>query len=523
VFGPLLPLVLLIVLLLWLFRGTATAMVAIWSRSDTFAHAFLVPPLVAWMIWRRRDILSGLPLAPSPAWLIPIAMTCGLWLLGEAAGVNAATQFALLALVVLSVPALLGWPLARALAFPLLFLFFAVPIGEFMVEPMMDWTADFTVAALRMSGIPVYREGLQFVIPSGNWSVVEACSGVRYLIASFMVGTLFAYLNYRSTSRRLLFVAVSLVVPVVANWLRAYMIVMLGHYSGNTIATGVDHLVYGWLFFGIVIALMFMVGARFADPLDAPAPTPMTGVVRTGNVRARTPWWAALCVALLAALTLGIDARFLKSEGAQAERIALPEDLPGGWVVSEQPLSEWVPAFQNPGVVATRTYRSGRAAVGVWIGHYRHQSRDRKLITSSNSLVGLSSRTWLPVPAPSVSMQAGARAVTLRSALLRTPADPKATPTQRLRVLQVYRVARTLTANDTEARLQLAVSRLLGRGDDGAVLFFSTEVGEDGRGDVSLEDFVVRHLDAFIGAVDAAGAAGPSSTASVVDAVAARP
>ena len=127
-------------------------------------------------------------------------------------------------------------------------------------------TADFTVAALRASGIPVYREGLQFVIPSGSWSVVEACSGIRYLMASFMVGSLFAYLNYRSWRRRLAFVAVSLVVPIVANWLRAYMIVMLGHLSGNTLAVGVDHLIYGWVFFGIVIMAMFMVGARWSEP-----------------------------------------------------------------------------------------------------------------------------------------------------------------------------------------------------------------------------------------------------------------
>ena len=56
-----------------------------------------------------------------------------------------------------------------------------MPFGEFALPQMMEWTANFTVLALRLSGIPVFREGLQFVIPSGNWSVVEACSGVRYL------------------------------------------------------------------------------------------------------------------------------------------------------------------------------------------------------------------------------------------------------------------------------------------------------------------------------------------------------
>ena len=137
--------------------------------------------------------------------------------------------------------------------FPLAFLFFAAPVGEFLMPWLMARTADFTVFALRLSGIPVYREGLHFIIPSGSWSIVEACSGVRYLIASLMAGTLFAYFNYRSLRRRLLFVVVALLVPIVANWLRAYFIVLFGHLSDNKLAVAADHLIYGWVFFGVVI------------------------------------------------------------------------------------------------------------------------------------------------------------------------------------------------------------------------------------------------------------------------------
>ena len=139
-------------------------------------------------------------------------------------------------MLVLAVPAVLGLAGgARAILFPLLFLFFAVPFGEFLlpthdgVDGRLHRPGAAADAAFRCTA-----KGMQFVIPSGNWSVVEACSGVRYLIASFMVGTLFAYLNYRSTKRRVVFIGVSILVPIVANWLRAYMIVMLGHLSGNT-------------------------------------------------------------------------------------------------------------------------------------------------------------------------------------------------------------------------------------------------------------------------------------------------
>ena len=227
------PGLLLLAAVLLLFRETAVAMVTIWERSETFAHAFLVPPIVLWLVWRRRATLAVLAPRPAPWVLLPMAAVALLWLLAELASVNAATQFALVAMLVLTVPLVFGLEVAKALTFPLMFSFFAVPVGEFMVPNMMEWTASFTVAALQFTGVPVLREGLQFVIPTGNWSVVEACSGVRYLIASFMVGTLFAYLNYQSTKRRVIFMAVSLLVPIVANWFRAYLIVMLGHMSGN--------------------------------------------------------------------------------------------------------------------------------------------------------------------------------------------------------------------------------------------------------------------------------------------------
>ena len=145
---------------------------------------------------------------------------------------------------------LIGLRLSARMAFPLVFLFFAAPIGDFMLPKLMEWTAGFTILALRTSGIPVYQEGLEFVIPSGKWSVIEACSGIRYIIASVTVGTLFAYLNYTSLKRRLIFIGISMLVPVVANWFRAYLIVMMGHISNNKLAAGVDHLIYGWVWFG---------------------------------------------------------------------------------------------------------------------------------------------------------------------------------------------------------------------------------------------------------------------------------
>ena len=93
---------------------------------------------------------------------MPLIAAAGfVWLLGNVGAVNAVSQIAFVSILVLAVPAILGIRLTRGMLFPLGFLFFSVPIGEFLIPTLMAHTADFTIAALRASGLPVYREGMQ--------------------------------------------------------------------------------------------------------------------------------------------------------------------------------------------------------------------------------------------------------------------------------------------------------------------------------------------------------------------------
>jgi exosortase A len=506
----LLPGALLLAAVLLLFRDTATAMVGIWIRSETFTHAFLVPPISAWLVWRRRERLALVPARPSLLALLPIATACLLWMLGELASVNAATQFALVTLVILVVPAVYGWAVARELTFPLLFLYFAVPVGEFMVPYMMEWTADFTVAALQLSGLPVYREGLQFVIPTGNWSVVEACSGVRYLIASFMVGTLFAYLNFSSFGRRALFMLISLLVPILANWLRAYLIVMLGHLSGNTLAAGVDHLIYGWVFFGIVIGAMFLIGARFAEP-DAPLPLRASAAAAAPAAPMPAFWVAAAAAMAVLLATQGLNWQLAQAQGAEP-RLSLPAVPAGGWAPEAADASpgRWEPAFQKASAVAEQGWRQGNDVVSVWVGYYRNQNYERKLVTSTNGLVEVKEGArWALVASGGTTAATAAGPVAFRTAVLRGSTDPGSPAAPRLRVWQLYWVGGELTTSDVRAKLRLAFNRLLGRGDDGAVVLVYTALPADNQtagADALLGRFVADRLPPVIQALDAARA-----------------
>jgi exosortase A len=504
------PMLLLMAAVLLLFRNTAVAMVSIWDRSDTFAHAFLVPPIVVWLVWRRRATLAALTPKPAPWVLLPMAAVCFLWLLGELAGVNAATQFALVALLVLSVPAVFGMPVARAVTLPLLFLFFCVPVGEFMVPPMMNWTADFAATAVRMSGVPLYREGLMFVIPSGSWSVVEACSGVRYLIASFMVGTLFAYLNFQSPAKRVVFMAASLMVPIVANWVRAYMIVMIGHLSNNKLAAGVDHIIYGWVFFGLVIGVMFMIGARFSDPEpDEPAPTVGAGTSFAPAGGMAQVWGVGMVAVLLLVGVQGAMWQLNRPHGNPVPAIELPQNV-AGWARGDEPVSRWVPAYANAVVNTSHSYSQGDATVGLWVAYYRDQGYDRKMVTSSNNLAEMESTAdWAQTASGSTAVQADGASVALRTADLRGFAEPGNPKAERIRVWTVFWVGGQLTTSDVRARIQIALNRLMGRGDDSAVLFFYAPVkatGASADADSQLQRFVPVALPSLVSLLG--GAAG---------------
>ncbi len=445
-------------ILFW-YRDTATAMVAIWARSDTYAHAFIVPPISLWLIWRKRLELA--PLKPTPTlWLlIPIAVTTFFWLLGELVAVNALTQFAMVAILIMTIVSVLGINVSRHIAFPLAFLLFAVPVGEFMLPQLMEWTANFTVLALRATGIPVYREGLHFVIPSGNWSVVEACSGVRYIIASVTVGTLFAYLNYVSLHRRLLFVAVSILVPVVANWLRAYMIVMIGHFSGNKLAVGVDHLIYGWVFFGVVMLAMFAIGACWSENTEpeSASSTPLP----TRPVWAKASWMVMLGLfAITSSGPLGFMAISLTSQSSppQLGRLAAP----AGWAETSD-FIDWKPAYANPSAMLQQSFSQGNKQVGVHISYYRNQDFERKLVTSTNVLVVSNNPIWSVVARDRVALAFGE----VRSTELR---GRQAGFETRVVVWHWYWINGHLTTSDIKAKLLTAFSRLRGQGDDSAVV-----------------------------------------------------
>ncbi|MGF1685678.1 exosortase A [Photobacterium japonica] len=252
-----------------IFYSSVIDMVTVWSQSKTYEHCFLILPIFFWLVWQKRHALQEQPqdIALVPIILIPLPGL--LWLVGKTAGVSLFEHAAAIFSLQLLIWALLGTARAKQIWFPICYLVFCIPFGEELVPALQDITADLSMVMLSLSGIAAYRDGLYITIPNGQFVVAEACSGIRFLISSLALGTLFAYLQFAKLWKRVAFVGFSFIFPIIANGIRAYGIIVIGYLSDMKHATGADHLVYGWLFFSIVIICIFMTASFFADPPEA--------------------------------------------------------------------------------------------------------------------------------------------------------------------------------------------------------------------------------------------------------------
>lgn len=483
--------------LLAIFRSTVSGMVEIWSRSETYTHGFVILPISLWLIWQKRKQLAAFTPQPQMRFLLLIAVGMPVWALANLVGVLVVEQVALVGIVIVTITSLVGWQVARFLAFPLLFLLFAVPMGEDLTAPMMEFTASFTVAALELTGIPVYRDGLWFALPSGNWSVVEACSGVRYLIASITLGVMYAYITYHTLWKRLVFIAMSAIVPILANGLRAYMIVMIGHLSNMEYATGVDHLIYGWIFFGFVMFILFWIGAIWQEqelpPQFVPPARHLSG--RMAGLRSIVIVGFVLAVGVA---TVSVTQRASNIEARMAGALSAPPGLPA-WQLSEQPV-DWSVLHQDTPHVIQQRYTGQTGTVQLFVVLFPRQSQGNEAINQQNAISrDLVRRT--AVGSPTILVGGSSVAVNASRDILKVGDGG-----QEYLVWQWYRVAGLHLTNRYLGKAWEAIARIYPGRADGAWIAIATpfDALDEQASARRLGDFAAAMGDQIDAAVDSA-------------------
>ena len=368
------------------YQGSWSALINTWRTDTTFSHGLLIIPLAVFIAWQKRHELSRLDLRPSWLGLVWLSAALAIWLLGRLVHVRVLEQVGLIGALQALVPLALGSAATRLLLFPLGFLWFAVPFGKELVPPLMEITADLSVFFLRLTGVPVYREGMLLQIPAGTYEVARACSGIKFLTAAVALGAFYAYINYRTLRKRLIFVAVSIVVAILSNGVRAYLLVLIGHLTDMTFRHDRWHIVLGYVLFGIILLLLFYMGGRYRD--DEPPTALPAAVADTGAGTAFA--WRIVVPAVLLMTGVPVVARALIDAGGSTERIAamsVPLVPAAGWVSAGEAAIDWRPHIAGGASRVEGSYRRDSAPVDVFIEIYPVPSRDdAEMVSYRNSI-----------------------------------------------------------------------------------------------------------------------------------------
>ena len=236
-----------------------------WWNIDTYSHILLILPILAWLVWIRRDEVARVEAQgwwPGFLWCLLGLAIC---FVGRSADINLIAQLGVIVAFQGATFGIVGLRVGLILAFPLAYMFFLVPFGDEIIPPLQYVTAEMATALTRFSGVETVADGIHIDTPAGLFIVAEECSGVKFLVAMVALGVLVAYSCFASWKRRMLFLLACVIVPIVANGIRAWATIFIAQYVGAEAAGSFDHIVYGWFFFGIVIALVLGVAWRWFE------------------------------------------------------------------------------------------------------------------------------------------------------------------------------------------------------------------------------------------------------------------
>ncbi len=380
------------------YRQTIIYLADLWNDLDggEYAHGYLVLAISAYLIFSNRKRLAEVSPCPSYA-VLPLVLFSSLsWLVAVLVDVEVLQSIGLLLVLLTTVWAIAGHQVMRLLAFPILFVVFAIPVW-FPLSPLLqDITADVVFWITRLIEIPAFRQENWIVVPAGIFSIEEACSGLRYLLASLTLGSLYAYMNYVTLPARVAVVVVAAVTALVANIIRVFMVVYVGYTTEMQHPWVSDHMMLGWYVFGTLVAILLFLDTRYYRAAAVAEEKDGSCLKPAGSCESR-PIQLALVV-LLSALFIAAGPLLVYQNNNQKypatsdSMIVMPSGV-DGWMGPAESGNDWLPIYK--GAIAGKADYSRQAeSVSLFVAYYLRQKQGEEVINVNNRISNR--KVWRP-------------------------------------------------------------------------------------------------------------------------------
>jgi exosortase B len=253
-------------------------------QTEQEGHGPLIIAAALWLVWQSREKLKSTPLSPAPmaGWVVLLSGLV-LMFLARTQGVLTVETFSAIPVIAGCVILLAGWTVLRVLAFPIFFLFFAVPMPDWLIDtatvPLKVFISDVVTQVLYAMGYPIAQNGVMIMIGSYQLMVKDACSGMNSIFALSAIGVFYVY-AFRSDAkiRGLLLLVAIVPITIVANFIRVLALVLAAYYGGIDAVEGALHDLTGIGLFVVAVVLLFLFDGflTLLAPLFQRTPKPAT-------------------------------------------------------------------------------------------------------------------------------------------------------------------------------------------------------------------------------------------------------
>ncbi|MCW8107253.1 exosortase [Alteromonas ponticola] len=302
----------------------------LWSQNNhTYSHGYILLGFVAYALFVDKRWLYHQPSLLA----IPLALAAGIvWVASNAIQVLLIQQMLLPVLLFTALLALVGVKNSFKAFVPILALYLALPVADFLITPLQDLTSLVVTTLLRWQGITAYIEGYDIHLPYGVMRISDGCAGVNYLLAGVCIGLFYSYLNLRKTSLKLWAISLIVILSLVGNWLRVWLLILIGYYSKMESGLVHEHGFFGWVIFALfAVGYFFYMRKLEVKDIDfQPADN-------KGELSVSGKLVAVFSITLIAFSAMPLTIKLLddQSSSSQIVNITLPEKFKGLTEVQE--------------------------------------------------------------------------------------------------------------------------------------------------------------------------------------------
>ena len=365
------------------FWNSINDWVALWSEDKTYSHGVLIPFLTLYLIWQKKELLIKSSLKPAYSLLLALSLTLVLWLLASITDTKTIELTLLPLIFIFAYTSIIGYQSSFIIIAPLLFLLLATPIWSILTPVLQKMAVISNEAALTLTGIPTYIVGTKISIPAGNFEIEGGCSGLKYLVATLALGAFYALSNFNKLKPVFLIIGLSIVFSIVLNWVRIYIIILIGEYTDMQSPLMNDHDNFGWMLYGAGLVPLFLlikkVTKNFSDNEKSIKNTSDTD---TKNIQRYFPALPILLIVITAIFSNHLESMTPHS----FENIPAPQAIsPWAGPIYE---NKWKPDYKGATIEKNLLYigTNEKPDITLNIFYYGKQSQGSELINELNSI-----------------------------------------------------------------------------------------------------------------------------------------